>query len=100
VVHQFSSSIRARRQQFFGDGVERAAQMLLSFAEATDAEASPFRLSFATLARQLGCSRRNAIRIIAELEARKLIVPVDDAWQLDVVRLRQFVSTLVYSHRD
>ncbi|MBK7860208.1 MAG: Crp/Fnr family transcriptional regulator [Archangiaceae bacterium] len=94
VVHQFSEAIQVRREQFFDDGTARAARLLLSFAEATseaDAETErwvPFALSYAGIAKQLGCTRRNAIRVMKELEARGLVQGTEGGWLLDRVGLR------------
>jgi CRP-like cAMP-binding protein len=95
VVRQFSESIRCRRQQFFGDFMERAAHLLLSYVEATHADAQDaidFDLSYAAIARQLGCTRRNAIRVMQELESRELVRPQTTGWTVDLARLRSYLS--------
>jgi CRP/FNR family transcriptional regulator, dissimilatory nitrate respiration regulator len=107
VVHQFAESIRCRRQQFFGDFTERAVHLLLSWVDAIRDGVPPehsieFSLSYAAIARQLGCTRRNAIRVMRELESRDLIRPRAEGWTVDLARLRSFLapsSTFVHPQR-
>jgi CRP-like cAMP-binding protein len=94
VVRQFSEGIACRRQQFFEDGSDRAAQLLLSYAEAVCDEAAgegwvEFPLSYAGIAKHLGCTRRNAIRIMKDLEERGLVRGDEAGWWLDRAKLRE-----------
>lgn len=108
VVHQFSESIRCRRQQFFGDFMERAVHLLLSYVEAihgADEASQPIAvdLSYGAIAKQLGCTRRNAIRVMRELESKQLIRGAEEGWSIDLARLRAFLaptSTFVHPQRQ
>jgi CRP-like cAMP-binding protein len=87
-------TIQAHSKDVFGGVKARIATILLSYADVfgTPAEGGQrvdFPLSYATLSKQLGCSRRTAIRAMQELEAKGLARLTPEGWLLQCEGLKR-----------
>jgi CRP-like cAMP-binding protein len=92
VARQHSCTIDLDRQNVFGSLTTRLANVLLSYGEVFGKRSGPmqlidYALSYAKLAQQVGCHRRNAIAAIKRMVERKLLATTADGILIDTDRL-------------
>jgi CRP-like cAMP-binding protein len=98
LAHNHAVTIHLHTQNVFGGLMARAVNVLLSYTEVFGAEGADKRfelvlpLSYADISRQLGCSRRSAIRTMQELERLGAASREGERWSVDRAMLQKLVE--------
>ena len=96
VARMHAVTIDSDRQNVFGGIAARLANVLLSYADVFGVDADGLRaidfpLSYAKIAQQIACTRRNAIRMMQSMGEKKIVKQSQAGWLIDVAAFKELL---------